>query len=167
MTSFKIMSDREPTNDEVLVRLDYYAGEQREGGMLCAARDATGGWYEADGPKELRLPSGTQYSVPRGETPALFFSFRLLPTREWPFSDDPDKWQEDFTIDIWDAAGAPVALTGVESALKHIACWGAWELREDGRAGKVSNHFWGEMFVAKEQALEALLQRYRKPSQAE
>ncbi|MBN2367540.1 hypothetical protein JXC34_00850 [Candidatus Woesearchaeota archaeon] len=51
--------------------------------------------------------------------------------------------------------------TQIEEWFKKIAAWGAFELAEDTRIGKISTHFWGELYLERTPDLETFLQTYR------
>ena len=80
----KMMSkDEPPFTNEIQARLDLFdinLSETYQGGVLIAGEDSLGVVYE---PKEIpdrgySLPSGSQYTVPKGDTLGIYFSFELF-----------------------------------------------------------------------------------------
>lgn len=169
----KIISDRGPSADEVIARLDIYAkGSPYEGGILFAGQDPHGAIYEprTEPSGSYRLPSDTLYSVAVGDTPAIHFGFELHSTLRYPdiltTKEFDDAFYDHFSIKVYDDTGTHIDLTSdseMDDNFKFVACWGVWELACDTEAGKVSNHFWGEMFLARKPQLAAFLEQFRKP----
>lgn len=160
-----------PKDEQVIVRVDYYIKVSPcEGGILIVGKDSQGREYKPKNEPQNRgfyvLPSGTCYSVavgsdPEKNHPAIYFPFELQRHGEPKSTDPHDEFIKKFGLTLRDEAMQRIILdTEVEQIFKEIACWGAFELSEDTRVGKVSSHFWGEMYRERTPVLEKFLEAY-------
>lgn len=170
----KIISEQGyPDDDQVLVRVEYFIKESpSEGGILIVGKDGNGRVYLPKKYPEVRssytLPYGGTFGVPVGSDPehnhpAIYFPFELR-RHDNPKSTDPDDvFLSKFDLSLMDDYMNRITLDEtMDEFFKEIACWGPFELSEDTKCGKVSNHFWGEMYRERISSLEEFLEEYRR-----
>ncbi len=159
-----------PKDNQIMARLDYFIGSNIEGGILIVGKDSQGREYRPRNKPPIigsyTLPSGSNYSVPVGKTPAIFYPFELNAKLRYPEILETEQFDDEFfskfDLQLMGESRERIKLEGdVERLFKEIACWGAWELACATEAGAVRNHFWGEMYRERTGSLEKFLEQYR------
>ena len=164
-----------PADHQLLIRIDYFIKPRpSEGGILIVGKDPQGREYkpkhEAIANGSYLLPSGTQYSVALGNNEenhsALYFPFQLncgLTSSEIVAKVDAN---EDFfdalEIRVMDDSRKPISLSdGVDKLFKFVVGYAVLELADFTVQGGVRNHFWGEIYIPKNQDIERLFETHR------
>ena len=164
-----------PKNNQILARVDYFILEGHcSGGILIVGKDSQGIEYKPKGEPRKCIYSmpqkGATYSIPIDNEmghPAIYFGFELkhnLSSQEIIDANKEgyDKFLSKFDLTLMDESLHKISLDAeIEEFFKYIAAWGAFELAEDARLGKISNRFWGEIYRERTSALEKFLELYR------
>jgi hypothetical protein len=172
-----ISSQGYPQDTDILARVDYFKGQSvHEGGIFIIGKDSKGEEYvpkiKPDTNSFYHLPSGKIYSVPVGsdqkkQYPTIHFPFELRHNLSWQKIVKANKAGYDtflskFNLTLMDENFQSIPLDPEnEDFFKYVASWGAFELAEDARLGKISNYFYGERYNERTSALETFLEGYR------
>ncbi|MBN2043158.1 MAG: hypothetical protein JW754_05125 [Candidatus Aenigmarchaeota archaeon] len=170
-----------PHDGKILTLLNYYERyiSVREGGVLIVGKDSQGKEFKPKNKPYVRsyytLPSGSSYSVPVGSEPkknhpAIHFPFQLeynLSTEEILEENkteaESNNFMRKFNLTLMDESFHGIELNAQnEEWFKYLTIWGAFELAQDVVSGRVSNHFWGEMYHELTPELEEFLKDHRK-----
>ncbi len=161
-----------PKSGQILARVEYFIRTPlSEGGILIIGKDSSGREYIPKHEQKTRglfpLPSNSCYGVSMGSDPeksfpCLYFPFQLKARHTYPNSveeiDTDGEFQKNFEMTLMDDTMQVISPleSEVEDWFKFLACWGPYELD-----GKLSNHFWGEMYHEMTPPLEIFLENYR------